>query len=82
MQVRKVKLSLILLLIIVLITGIVIGYQIRGNSTPKNCAELGAAYLQIGKKELGVTDFGSEEWKTLIDDETKFTNDCYKSIKK
>ncbi|MBU1033163.1 hypothetical protein KJ937_04525 [Patescibacteria group bacterium] len=49
---------------------------------PTNCAELGAAYLEVGKNELGITDFGSDEWIRLIDDETKFTNDCYESLNK
>ena len=83
MKVRKVKLSIAIILALLFgITGIIIGYQIRGDSTATNCAELGVAYLEIGKKELGITDFGSDEWIRLIDDETKFTNDCYKSMNK
>lgn len=83
MKVRKVKLSTAILMALLLaIVGIVIGYQLGSDSKPTNCAELGSAYLEIGKKELGITDFGSQEWIQLIDDETKFTNDCYKSIDK
>lgn len=83
MKVRKVKLSITIILALLFgVIGIVIGYQIRGDSIPANCAELGGAYLEIGKKELGITDFGSDEWIRLIDDETKFTNDCYESLNK
>lgn len=83
MKVRKVKLSIALLFTILsAVAGIVVGYQLRSDSMPTNCAELGAAYLEVGKNELGITDFGSDEWIRLIDDETKFTNDCYESLNK
>jgi hypothetical protein len=83
MKVRKVKLFITMLMAILFaIVGIIVGYQLRGNSRPTSCAELGATYLEIGKEELGITDFGSDEWIRLIDDETKFTNDCYKSMNK
>ena len=83
MKVRKVKLSTTILLVLLFtIVGIVIGYQLGSDSKPTNCAKLGGAYLEIGEKELEITDFGSQEWIQLIDDETKFTNDCYKSLDK
>jgi len=71
-----------LISILMILVGAFVGYQFASNPVPKNCAELGVIYLEIGKKELGITDFGSDEWKRLIDDETKFTNDCYKSMNK
>ena len=67
---------------IMTLVGASVGYLIASNPGPKNCAELGATYLEIGKKDLGITDLGSDEWKRLIDDETKFTNDCYKSLQR
>ncbi len=83
MKVRKVKLPVIILLAFVFsVICLFVGYKIGIGSKPTNCAELGGAYLEIGKKELGITDFGSDSWKKLIDDETKFTNDCYKSLNK
>lgn len=83
MKVRNVgTLSIVFILIITLAVGILIGYKFAKNPLPKNCAELGVAYLEIGKKELGITDYGSEQWNKLIEDETRFTNDCYKSYQK
>lgn len=83
MKVRNVGLPVVLLIsIIMILVGAFVGYQFASNSVPKNCAELGAAYLKIGENELGITDFGSDEWRRLIDDATKFTNDCYESLNK
>jgi len=81
-EVRKIRMSTTILITAVLaITALFIGFQIGRKDAPKNCAELGVAYLEIGKKELGITDFGSEQWNKLVDDETKLTNDCYNSFK-
>jgi len=83
MKVRNVGFPMVFLIsAIMILVGAFVGYLLASNPGPKNCAELGATYLEIGKKDLGITDFGSDEWKRLIDDETKFTNDCYKSINK
>jgi len=83
MKVRNVGLPVVLLIsILMILVGAFVGYQFANNSVPKSCAELGATYLEIGKNELGITDFGSDEWIRLIDDETKFTNDCYESLNK
>lgn len=83
MKVRNVGLPVVLLIsIIMILVGAFVGYQFASNPVPKNCAELGATYLKMGKNELGITDFGSDEWRRLIDDETKFTNDCYESLNK
>ena len=48
---------------------------------PKNCGELGQAYMEIGKKRFSITANNSAQWQKLIDEQTKFTNDCYKSMK-
>lgn len=81
-EVRQVRLPfLIIALIITSIVFLGVGYKIGKGKIPANCAELGVNYLEIGKNKLGITDFGSEEWKNLIEAETKFTNDCYESIR-
>lgn len=83
MKIKNIKIpAVILALATTLGIGILIGYQLAKDTAPKNCAELGTTYLEIGKEELGITDYGSEQWKKLIEDETKFTNDCYKSYQK
>jgi len=83
MKVRKVKLSAVILIVLVFSAiSLFVGYKIGIGSKPTNCAELGGAYLEIGKKELVINDFGSQEWLQLIEDETKFTKDCYKSLNK
>ncbi|MCA9371693.1 MAG: hypothetical protein H6773_02855 [Pseudomonadales bacterium] len=83
MKVRKVKLPVPILLVFVLsVICLFVGYKTGIDSKPTNCAELGGAYLEIGKKELGINDFGSQEWLQLIEDETKFTKDYYKSLSK
>ncbi len=81
-EIRKVRFSTaIIASIVVAAIAMFIGYQTGQGKSPQNCAELGVAYLEIGKKELGITDFGSEEWNKLVQDETRFTNDCYESLK-
>lgn len=83
MKVRNVGLPIVFLIsTLMILVGVFIGYRLASDPAPKNCAELGAIYLEIGKKELGITDFGSEQWNKLIEYETKFTNDCYKSYQK
>lgn len=62
--------------------GLVVGLFINNSKLPNNCAELGQIYLEVGKKRLGIVDFGSEKWSKLIDSETKFVNDCYSNISK
>ncbi len=67
------------LVIAVVVVGVVstfVGYQMGRDEVPQSCGELGATYLEIGKKELGITDFGSEQWSQLIEQETKFVNEC------
>lgn len=83
MKVKNVGLPIVFLISLIMIfVGVCVGYRLTSDPVPKNCAELGAIYLEIGKKELGITDFGSEQWNKLIEYETKFTNDCYKSYQK
>ena len=83
MKVRIVGFSMVFLIsAIMILVGAFVGYRLASNPGPKNCAELGATYLEIGKKDLGITDFASGQWKKLVNDETKFTNDCYKSLQR
>ena len=51
------------------------------DEVPRNCAELGALHLQIGR-ESGITSSDTQRWNQLINDETALTNLCYKSIGK
>ncbi len=81
MKVKNVGLPIVFLIsLIMILVGVFVGYRLAGDSVPKNCAEIGVAYLEIGKKELGITDYGLEQWNKLVDDETKLTNDCYQSL--
>lgn len=81
MKVRNVGLPIVFFIsILMILIGVFVGYQLASDSVPNNCAELGASYLEIGKKVLGISDYGSEQWKKLVNDETKFTNDCYDSL--
>jgi|GEM_PF-2341820 len=83
MKVRNVGLPIVFLIsTLMILVGVFVGYRLASNPSPRNCAELGVVYLEIGKKELGITDYGSEQWKKLVDNETKLTNDCYQSFGK
>lgn len=64
------------------VLGLVIGLILFNSSVPKNCAELGLLYLEIGKNQLEISDFGSQEWQNLIGAETKMVNDCYNTMTK
>lgn len=83
MKVRNVGLPIVFLIsTLMILVGVFVGYRLASDPAPRNCAELGVAYLEIGKKELGITDYASEQWEKLVDDETKLTNDCYQSFGK
>lgn len=64
---------------LILILGALIGYTAAKINDATTCGDLGQAYMEIGKKQLGITDFGSEQWQRLIEDQSRFTNDCYNS---
>jgi hypothetical protein len=76
------KRLLVILLILAVATLIfILGYRLGQQGIPHDCAELGATYLQIGRRTLGITSYNSTLWDHLIDTETTFTNNCFDSLK-
>lgn len=74
----KLRFSWLLLGLTVLAMGVgyVLGIGVGQKQSIRSCAELGVAYLELGKQQLAVRDFGSPEWQALIEEETRLVQEC------
>lgn len=62
-------------------SGVGIGYGMGRRKVPDNCAKLGVAYLEIGKRDLRIKDYKSSQWQKLIEAQTMMVNECYDKMK-
>ncbi|RJR29195.1 hypothetical protein C4564_02540 [Candidatus Microgenomates bacterium] len=63
-----------------IIFGFVTSSLLGSSKQPKNCSEIGQVYLEIAKLEKNITDYSSDEWIKIVDDETRLINDCHESL--